>query len=146
MFVYNFSRHNYIKHKRPTTRMTKFCIFFLLFIIPVTSASYFRKEHIIKAEEIIKLNKNSEFDKSIKIETNEGNTYLITNNNDGVLITDTFTEEYKTESKINLRGYKTVGEVLDGITNLNFITKNSDSVTNNANNANNQRLRRVIEK
>ena len=119
-----------------------------MLIVPFVSASYFRKEHIIKAEEITRIDDDDyETNKIIKIETDEGNTYLLSNDADGVLITDaSIKDNLQTENKINLRGYKTIGEVLEEITSLNTnkqeLTKNKENITNKASNL---RLRRVIE-
>ena len=129
--------------------MVKLYIVFLLLVIPFTYSSSFRKERIIKAEEIIDLNKKdiTTKNKLIRVETDEGNTYLLSNNVDGILITDALvTDEWKSVSKINLRGYKTVGEVLEEITSLNIrkqkLSNNKENVTDKIGNL---RLRHVIE-
>ena len=129
--------------------MVKLYIVFLLLVIPFTYSSSFRKERIIKAEEIIDLNKKdiTTKNKLIRVETDEGNTYLLSNNVDGILITDALvTDEWKSVSKINLRGYKTVGEVLEEITSLNIrkqkLSNNKENVTDKICNL---RLRHVIE-
>ncbi len=126
----------------------KLFIIFTFLIVPLISASYFRKEHIIKAEEITRMDNDDDYEtnKIIKIETDEGNTYLLTNNIDGVLITDApITNNWQTKNNINLRGYKTIGEVLEKVSSLNTDKQQLSRNKKNTKKVSNLRLRRVIE-
>ncbi len=118
----------------------KTIILFLL-IVNYSSALYFRKEQIVRAEEISypvkKLNlglRNLKSESAIKVETSEGNTYIISNNKeDGIKITDEIELEWNIEDKINLRGYKTIEKIINDkiISDINFIQMSkNNNVTN----------------
>ena len=118
----------------------KTIIVFLL-MVNYTTASYFRKEQIVSAEEISypvkKYNpglRNLHLESAITVETSEGNTYVITNNKeDGIKITDGIETEWKIENKINLRGYKTIEKIMNDkiVSDINFIKiSKNNNVTN----------------
>ena len=110
-------------------------------MVNYASASYFRKEQIVSAEEISypvkKSNRglrNLQFENAIKVETSEGNTYIITTNKeDGIKITDGIESEWNIKNKINLRGYKTIEKIMNdkNMSDTNFIQiLKNNNVTN----------------
>jgi hypothetical protein len=83
----------------------------------------FRKEHILQAREFKSLVDDDDYGdikNIVELKTIEGNTYFISNNAEGIKITDSdSTNNFNYENTINLRGYKTIGEILDKIEKLN---------------------------
>lgn len=111
----------------------------LLLLVNNTQALYFRKEQIVNADVITSVKKtthglrNFEFESAIKVETSEGNTYIITTNKeDGIKITDGIEAEWKIENKINLRGYKTIEKIIteNVVYDKNYIQKSKNDITN----------------
>jgi hypothetical protein len=92
-----------------------------LFLIQLVSASYFRKERIVSIQELEKPNQTIDifssnlrgFNKILKVDTDNGNTYIIKNDEDGIQITDAnITDDWKIKNNFSLRGLKTVNDII----------------------------------
>lgn len=97
----------------------------ILVLIPFVTASYFRKERVVKIEELTKPEntvyiglKLLRSEHIYKVDTNEGNTYIITNNEDGLKISDEeIPDNFQIKENIKLRGYRTVENIIDDLVN-----------------------------
>ena len=90
-------------------------LFIILFVVSFVDCGSFRKERIYKVEHVEKIDLDFEnSNDALKIETYEGNTYLLSKDKDGVLITDGIkSNEWKTMEKFYIRRRGTIGDVLD---------------------------------
>lgn len=102
-------------------------LFIIVIIFSFVSGSYFRKEQIISLEELrpkeitAKTDTKSmlrSYDLIIRVNTNFGNTYVITKTDDGEQITDAdIMNDWIIVNKKNTRGSIYVGEILDNMKN-----------------------------
>ncbi len=99
----------------------------ILIIFPFVSCSYFRKEKILSLEEIRPIETTAitdtksmlrGYDLAIRVNTNVGNSYIITKSEDGEKITDAdIMKNWIIINKKNIRGSISVGEILDKVKN-----------------------------
>jgi len=102
-------------------------LFIIVVIFPFVSGFYFRKEKILSLEEIRPIETTAMtdtksmlrgYDLAIRVNTNFGNSYIITKSNDGEKITDADIENnWIIINKKNIRGLISVGEILDKVKN-----------------------------
>lgn len=103
-------------------------LFIILIIFPFVSGSYFRKEKIISLEEIRPIETTATtdnksmlrgYDLAIRVNTNIGNSYIITKTEDGEKITDAdIMKNWIIINKKNIIGSVSVGEILDSVKNF----------------------------
>lgn len=99
----------------------------ILIIFPFVSCSYFRKEQVVFVEELIPneitISTHTKsmlrgYNLALRVNTNLGNSYIITKTDDGEKITDAnIMNNWIIINKKNIRGSVSVGEILDKVKN-----------------------------